>query len=115
MAITQLGETLTVGFDVDSVYTGVFMEAATKERIAAQKAIKGEDNQTLTVLLSGLGTRRTLRGIVKAAGWSEPRVGDVVTVNSVKYRVESCATEYQAEEARVTLVIIKEDSITYTT
>jgi len=115
MAITQLGVDLTVGFGADSSYTGVFMEAATKERTAAQKIIKGEDAQTMTVLRSGLSTRRTLRGIVKAVGWSEPRQGDIVTVNSVKYRVESCQTEYQAEEARITLTIIKEDSITYTT
>ena len=114
MAITQTGTALQVGFGLDDVYTGVFMETAGKERVAAQKVIKDEDNATMTVLLSGLATRRTLRGIVKASGWVEPRQGTIVTINSVKYRTESCVTEYEREEARVTLTVIKEDSLTYT-
>lgn len=113
MAITQSGEDLVVGLESGQTYTGIFQESATRERVASQKVIKGEDNQTLSILRSGLATRRTIRGILKATGWSEPRLGDIVTINGVKHRVESCVTEHQAEERRVTLTVIKEDAINY--
>lgn len=111
-AITQKGTSLTIGFD-GNTYTGIFMEAATKEQTGTQKVIKDEDNASVTVLIEDLGIRRTLRGVVKASGWVEPRQGDAITINSVKHRVESISTEYSAEEARISLTAIKEDSITY--
>ena len=111
-AITQKGTILIIGFD-GNTYTGLFMEGATKEQTGTQKIIKDEDNATVTVLVEDLGIRRTLRGIVKSEGWTEPRQGDMVTINSINYRVESISTEYSAEEARITLTAIKEDSMTY--
>lgn len=111
-AITQKGTSLTIGF-AGHTYAGVFMESASKEQVGTQKVVKDEDNATVTVLVEDLGIRISLRGIVKAAGWTEPRQGDAITVNSVKYRVESISTEYSAEEARVSLTALKEDSMTY--
>jgi len=111
-AITQKGTNLTIGF-AGNTYAGLFMEGATKEQTGTQKVIKDEDNATVTVLVEDLGIRRTLRGIVKATGWTEPRQGGSVTINGDAHRVESVSTEYSAEEARITMTVIKEDSMTY--
>lgn len=111
-AITQKGTSLTIGFN-GNTYNGIFMEGATKEQTGVQKVIRNEDNATVTVLVEDLGIRTTLRGIVKASGWVEPRQGSMVIINSVNHRVESISTEYSAEEARISLVAIAEDSMAY--
>lgn len=112
-AIVQRGVSVLVGFG-GHTYAGLNMETASKEQTGEQKVLLDENNEPVTVLISDLGKRITLRGIILDDGsWTEPETGDAITVNGAAYRIESGSYEYSQTEARVNITAIKEDSVEY--
>jgi hypothetical protein len=109
-AIAQKGTLVIVGF-AGHTYAGLSMEQVSKEQTGTQKTILDQNNEPVTILISDLGRRYTVRGIVLAADWVEPEVGDTITLNSVAARVESISTEEAGEESRVSMTVISEDSM----
>jgi hypothetical protein len=68
-------------------------------------------------LISDPGKKLVLEGTVIAAGLSALQSlikGSAVTVNSVSWMVEDISIKGSKEEAKATLTLVKEDSMTYT-
>ena len=91
------------------------MQSQSREATGEQKVLKGEDNQTLTVLVEDLGERLSFEALILDSGGSltPPAQGSTVTINTVAYRTESASVDFQAEEARLKWTGIKEASMTY--
>jgi len=109
-AIVQKGTSVIVGF-AGHTYAGLSMEQVSKEQTGESKTILDENNEPVTILISDLGRRYTLRGIVIPATWTAPDVGSTVTVNSVACRVESYSEESSGTEKRISMTVISEDSM----
>lgn len=113
-ATAQIGTTLKIGFN-SYVYSGYIMEGVSLEPTGEQKIIKGEDNETQTILVSDLGTQISFTAIITGTGsLTPPAKGSIVTINTVKYRCESSSVQMSREEARLQFTGIKEASMTYT-
>lgn len=112
-AITQLGTAVDIGFN-SYTFTGYLMESMGNESTGEQKVIKDEDNATYCILVEDKGRRLNFTAVVKSGSTPESiEQGDVITVNSVNYRVESASVARTPEEARLSITCIKEDSVTY--
>ena len=118
--LVQNGTAVEVGFN-GYTNTNLIMQAATYSPGDADvKPILGEQNAPVTKLITNPRAGIELTGVLKAAG-SElatiiaMKIGDILTVNSVKYFLDAAPkVEFSAEEARVTLVGIREDSMAAT-
>lgn len=118
-AIVQKGTSIKIGFG-SAAYTGTVLQSVTRESTGEQKVIKGQDNQTHTVLVEDLGDRYTVRALILDATGSlvPPAQGSTLTITnpsnvSTAGRVESASVEHGAEETILTFTIIKEASMTY--
>ena len=113
-AIVQKGTALKIGFG-SQTYTGHVMQSQTLETTGTQKVLKGEDNQTLTVLVEDLGSQLSFEALILDSGGSltPPAQGSTVTINSVAYRTLSSSIRFSAEEAMLSWSGIKEASMTY--
>jgi hypothetical protein len=114
MATTQVGTTLLIGFGTN-VYTGYIMEEFTTEASGNQAVILDEDAATVTILVSDLGQRKSFSAIIKNVGGSltPPVQGASITINSIKYRVESSSVKQTRGASMLTVSCIKEASMTY--
>lgn len=118
--LVQTGTAVEVGFN-GYTNTNLIMQAVELTFGDADvKDIPGEQNATVTKLLTNPRDGVQLVGVIKAAGSELATlialsVGSVLTVNSVKYFLAAPPKiELGAEEARCTLVGIREDSMAAT-
>lgn len=113
-APSQLGTVLKIGFG-GNTYTGYIMEDFNTESTGEQAVIKDEDNATCTVLVCDLGNRNSFSAIIKNAGGSltPPAQGAPLTINSVKYRVESASVKQIRLTSILNSTVIKEAAMTY--
>jgi len=112
-AITQVGLELKIGFG-DNVYTGYIMEDFDTEATGVQDVIQDEDAAIITILVSDLGTRKSFTAIIKGTGsLTPPAQGSSLTINAVKYRVESSSVKQSRKASMLTVAAIKEASMTY--
>jgi hypothetical protein len=113
-ATAQLGTTLKIGFSTN-VYTGYIMEDFESEPTGDVEVIKGEDNETTTILTSDLGDRIKFSAIIKGTGsLTPPDKSSIVSINSVKYRTEQSSVKQTRGASILNFQGIKEDSMTYT-
>lgn len=118
-AIVQKGTAVKIGFG-NVAYTGYVLQSATVEATGEQKVLRGTDNETMTVLVEDLGERLSVELLVLNATTmtAAPPKGSTITIDDLagdaaKYRVEDSSISLQAEEARLSLTLISEDSMTY--
>lgn len=113
-AISQIGTTLKIGYGTN-VLTGYIMEDFTTEPTGEQDVIKDEDNATVTVLVSDLGSRISFNAIIKETGGSltPPAVGADVTINGIVYRCESASVKQSRKASMLSVTAIKEVSMSY--
>jgi glucose-6-phosphate isomerase len=110
----QKGTALIIGIG-SNTYTGHVVEDTTAKLDADQEVIKGEDNETLTKILSDPKKTLKVSLIAKSGSTIETvKKGDALTINSVAYMVESCEVKRSRSAMKVTLDLIKEDSMSYT-
>jgi hypothetical protein len=121
MAATQKGTTLKITFG-SYVYTGYVPENMTVSYPDGNvKVIRDADGATMTKILMDPGQRVTGTFVILGASGSviPPIQGASVkltppTGTSTTYYCESAETAFSAEETKLTLTLIKEDSMTYT-
>jgi len=121
--LVQKGAAVTVGFN-SNTNANLEMQAVTESvGEADMKPILGEQGAAVTNLFTNPRKRLRLSGVLlnvasDAAELAAVRaliIGSTVSVNSVNCMViETPTIEFGAEEARVTISVIKEDSMTYT-
>ncbi|MFH1603758.1 MAG: hypothetical protein ABIH03_07610 [Pseudomonadota bacterium] len=118
--LVQTGTAVEVGFN-SYTNTNLIMEAVVLELGDADvKPIKGEQNATVTKIITDPRDRIELRGIIKAAATElatiiAMSVGSILTVNNVKYFLAAAPrVEMGPEEARCTLTAVREDSMAST-
>lgn len=126
-AIVQKGTAVKIGFG-GITYTGYVLQSASLEGTGEQKALKDTDNATMTVLVEDLGLRYSLELLVLNTVnlVNLPAQGDTFTLTTdfdmgtspapaeLKLRIESVSIALMAEDARLSLTVIKEVSMTYT-
>jgi hypothetical protein len=84
------------------------------ESYATIDKIQGEDGAVNSVLVSDLGKRLKISGMVQTGcGLATAKAGDIITVNSVKYMIETIDLKYVAKVAKVDLTCFKPDAITF--
>ena len=111
--MVQKGTTVLVGFQ-GLTLTGVTMESFDREPIEDIKDIRGENNASMTKLISNPGFRIAFSCIVKThATFNSIKKGDAITINSLAYMVESSKAAYSREEVKWSIGAVKEDSMTY--
>jgi hypothetical protein len=121
MDATQKGTTLKIAFG-SYVYTGYVPENISVSYPNGNiKVIRGANGETLTKILMDPGMQVTGSFIILGATGSiiPPAQGATVTLTpptgtSTAYYCESAETVFSAEETKLTLTLIKEDSMTYT-
>ena len=118
--LVQTGTAVGVGFN-GYTNNNLIMQAVTfSPGDADVKPILGEQNAPVTKLLTNPRSGIELTGVLKAAGSELAtliayKIGTILTVNSVKYFLDAPPkVEFSGEEARVTLVGIREDSMAAT-
>jgi len=113
-APVQLGEELEIGIG-GYTYSGWIVEEAEKTDIAEIEEIRSEDDDVCTKIIKNPGKRVTINCIGEAGSDLESvNKGDTVTVNSVAMMVEDVTQRRSRGVIRATLVLVKEDSMTYT-
>lgn len=111
MALTLItGTELLVGLG-GNTYAGTIVEDATVENIGELDWYKGEENEMESVYKSGSGKRITVSALIKASGFTEPVIGDEVTINSVAGIVEKSSVKYERKVAKLDLTIVCYDSL----
>lgn len=114
--ITTLGTAVTLGFGTSAQYciTGYLPDTVALEQFADIQEIRDCNNDLTTKLISNKGVRIKVEAVIKSGTAAEAiRIGDVMTVNSVKHMVEACTVTYSREAAKISLTLVKEDVITY--
>lgn len=114
MATTQKGEQLDIGIG-GYTYTGYIVEDVTITPTAEIDVIKDEDNATVTKLISDPGETLNINCIIKNGSSVNFDIGDSITINGTTYMLDTGSSVSRSRgAARLTLSLIKEDSMTYT-
>jgi hypothetical protein len=121
--LVQKGTSVTVGFN-GNTNANLIMQAVTESvGEADMKTVAGEQGAAITNIFTNPRKRVRLAGVLLNTGGLEAEikairdliVGSTISVNSVNCMVDETPTiEFGAEEARVSIVAVKEDSMTYT-
>jgi len=121
--LVQKGTSVTVGFN-SNTNANLQMQAVTESVGEADlKPILGEQGAAVTNLFTNPRKRIRLQGVLLDASSNGTElaavraliIGSTVSVNAVNCMViETPSIEFSAGEARVTISVIKEDSMTYT-
>ncbi len=121
--LVQKGTSVTVGFG-SNTNANLIMQAVTESvGEADMSSIAGEQGADITNLFSNPRKSIRLTGVLLNAASNDAElkavrdwiVGTTLSVNSVNCMIiESPRIEFSAEQARVTVRVIKEDSMTYT-
>lgn len=126
-AIVQKGTACKIGYG-GITWTGYVLQNASIEGTGTQKELFDTDNATMTVLVENLGLRYSLEVMILNTVnlVNLPAQGDTFTLTTdfdmgttpasaeLKLRIESISIALTAEEARLSLTVIKEVSMTYT-
>lgn len=107
---TIIGTTVIIGFPTGESISGVVRSTYNKDGVGKIEYIPDEDNNDATAIVSALGNRITVEGTMSAA--NTVRVGDTVTVNSIKYIVEAVGERRTTLAARITMTLYKPDAMT---
>ena len=121
MAATQKGTTLKISFG-SYVYTGYIPENMTVSFPNGNvKVVRNVDGATMTKILMDPGIRVTGSFVILGASGSviPPKQGDTVTLTpptgtSTAFYCENADVAFAADESKLSLELIKEDSMTYT-
>jgi hypothetical protein len=117
--LVQKGTAVCVGFNGYTYSNFIVTDVTLAFGQANVKDIMGEQGAVVTKLLTNPRKGLTISGVIKASGTELAtlvalKVCDAVTVNTVAYGVaEPPQIVMGTEEARCTLVLVKEDSFTY--
>lgn len=113
-APVQKGESLIVGIG-SYTYTGHIVEEANPKPIVDIDPYRNEDDAVCTKVLANPGKSLVISVIAKAGSTlAATLIGAAITVNSVAYMVEDVDPKYSRKALKLTLRLIKEDSMTYT-
>lgn len=118
-AIVQLGTALKIGYG-SFAYTGYVAQGVTTTTTGEIKTLKNADNATFCKLVEDLGTQHQIDLLILDATGSitPPAKGSTVTLTppqgaSTPYMVQDSSVKFSAEEAMLSLTLIKEVSMTY--
>jgi hypothetical protein len=110
----QKGTALSIGFGTN-VYTGFVMKDFSTDATGEITVIKGENNETITKLVSDLGVSISFTCMIPTAGSIVPPAkGSTITVNAVKYCVDDASVKQSSGVAELSIKATKEASMTYT-
>lgn len=113
MAVEQLGTQRLIGFNGKTV-SGYQSDTVDLEKTGDIEEVRDGSNETATKFISNKGKRISTTLIVNAATTPETvEKGDTVTIDAVNYMVEEWRVSYVRLAARVSAVLVKEDSMTY--
>ena len=121
--LVQKGTSVTVGFGSNTNANLIMQAVGESVGEADMKEIAGEQAAAVTNLFTNPRKRIRLTGVLLDTGGLAAEikavrdliVGSTISINSVNCMVdESPVIEFGAEEARVSIVAVKEDSMTYT-
>lgn len=113
-APVQKGEGLIVGL-AGYLLTGHIVEEANPKPIADIDPYRDESDAVVTKVLSNPGKSLVISVIAKTGSVQAAAIiGAAVTVNSVAYMIEDVDPKYSRKALKLTLRLIKEDSMTYT-
>ena len=109
------GTALLVGIGAYT-YTGYLVQDVGFKVTGEERKVKGEDGATASVILTDLGVAIELNMVALSATTPTTLAkGDIITVNSVKYRVIDVDVKFvRGEECNVRISAEKEASMTYT-
>lgn len=107
---TNLGTTVLVGFATGTAVANLLRDNHDTEHTADIEYVRDENNNEATALVSNLGSRITVAGTCSAA--ITTKKGDTVTVNSVKYVVESAVERRTKLTCRFELTLYKPAQMT---
>ena len=115
MAAVQIGTKLKIGFG-GNTYANTYAEEVTVSKPNGNvEVIKDELGATLTKILMDPGTKISGTFVLAdAASIDPPAEGDTVTIGTVTGYCESAEAKFKDGATRLTMTIIKEDSMTYT-
>ena len=106
------GATVLIGFPTGESVSGVIRDTYDRETTADIEHIRDEDNNEVTAIVSNPGLRITVDGVCTEA--QTIGKGDVVTINSIIYLVESATVRHSRTATRFSMTCYKPDGATYT-
>ena len=107
------GATVLIGFPTGESVSGVIRDTYDRETTADIEHIRDEDNNEVTALVSNPGRRITVDGVCTTTQAALLK-GGTVTINSVKYIIETATVRHSRTATRFSLACYKPDSLTYT-
>jgi hypothetical protein len=107
---TLIGTTVIVGFPSNESMTGIIRSSYDKEPTANLEYVRDENNNDATAVVSNLGMRIVVEGTLSAANTTAK--GSTVTVNSVKYIVESIVRRHTPGATRASMTLYKPTAMT---
>ncbi len=113
--LVQKGTSVVVGYNNITFGTWI-MQSAGEEPLADVKEIKGAQGATVTAIVTNPRKQLTLTGVILTDDLTAARLALIagsVTVNAVAYRIVSLKLDFIAEDARCTMVVMKESSMSY--
>ena len=105
------GATVIVGFAAGTAVANVIRDSHDTETTADIEYVRDENNNEATAVVSNLGARVTVAGVCSAA--VTIKKGDVVTINSVGYLVESATERRTKTVCRFELTAYKPAAATW--
>ncbi len=112
--IEQIGTTALIGIGSNTYdATNVIVETADIEDIADITEIRDEDNAVCTKLISNRGKRISLSCVALASADLTIRKGETITIDSMNMMVEDFKLQRVRENAKISVVGILEDNMTY--
>lgn len=111
----QKGEVLLIGVN-GNTYTGTIMEDVTLSSGGEAEENKGDNGETVNVTITNLKDEISFTATIKGTSFTKPAFGDIVTINTVKYRTTKADVKYSKvpKAAQFSFSGIKEASMTYT-
>ena len=107
---TVIGTSVQVGFPTGETVTGIIRASYDKEPTADIEYVRDENNNDGTAVVSNLGMRIMVDGTLSAANTTAK--GATVTVNSVKYIVESIIRRHTPGATRASMTLYKPTAMT---
>ena len=107
---TVIGTSVQVGFPAGETVTGIVRASYDKEPTADIEYVKDENNNDSTAVVSNLGMRIVVDGVLSAANTTAK--GSTVTVNSIKYIVEAITRRHTPGATRCSMTLYKPAGMT---
>ncbi len=107
---TVIGTSVQVGFPTGETVTGIIRASYDKQPTADIEYIRDETNNDATAVVSNLGMRIVVEGVLSAANTTAK--GSTVTINSVKYIVEDIVRRHTPGATRCSMTLYKPTGMT---